>query len=412
MFLLGRVIRINKKDLVNYVFIFMSSCLSSLASFLALKLIQQQYSESDFSNFVLMLRYSGFVVPTLVLGMGVAVPLYLGLLSDQGSLRAKQIVGQALIFISAMLVLFILFGLFFLDQFDQLLFDGGSFFVYAGIYFIALSFYGLASAVLRGLQNFKLASYIELVLKIPVTFIAIGLVASVSSFVVVLSASYMIVSCAVLRGRVKVDRVFDRQLFKYGYSRVLGDILYPLIFSMPILVSTSIEGPQFAVKLSIYVMVMNIFIIPVNPISVMLLPKMGELFLQDASNIGLKILRLTFVAISIGLVMSLSYVLLGQYLIDFFYPGADGTHGMIAAVLFFNVVFVLFRSVVDGLYSKSYLVSFMFVGFAVECAILFLKAEAWISVTYATTLSIAMAILVFQIVVLLYSKPANIKIET
>ena len=344
-----------KKIFSNYTYILTANIATVIAVLLVMKVAKTRFIAQDFNNIVLTMRYTGVMVPLLVFGMAVATPKYIGSIVKDIHQEKSLIIGAALIVILTTVLLYLIFSFTAYRLIDQALFDGNKFYIFSIIYFVSMTMYGFSYSILRGLELFNIALITEFIVRIITPVFFVYYFNDSPSYIIGVSSITFLTALFIIIKNTKIDDIKpQKSYFSFGIGRVFGDILFPLIITAPVLFMLHFQSDSSAAKLSVTIMVMNALLMPISPVSVLILPKVNVIF-SHLNNRKLNIYLLLFIINAIALIVSLTHLLIAEYGWAFFGYQLDNSVYYLSCILYFNIVFVMCRSLIDGYYLKPYL---------------------------------------------------------
>ena len=157
-----------KKIPNNYYFILSAKIIMVGISFVIMKIVQARFGQDLFDNYLLILRYSGFLVPLIVLGLGISIPRYVSfqMHKDKTFSNIGYIVDTGMVVISVSIIFVLTFGLFLntLINIDAYLFNGQEYFSLLLVYSAGLALFCFAYAVMIAFEEIRLIEIIKIVI--------------------------------------------------------------------------------------------------------------------------------------------------------------------------------------------------------------------------------------------------------
>jgi hypothetical protein len=360
-----------KKIPNNYYFILSAKIILAGISFIIMKIVQARFGQDLFDNYLLILRYSGFLVPMIVLGLGISIPRYVSfqMHKDKTFSNISYIVDTGMVVISMSIIFVLIFGLFLntLINIDTYLFNGQEYFSLLLVYSVGLALFCFAYAVMVAFEEIRLIEIIKIVI---VGFGALSFVLilkNLSQYLFVFTILNVIIFIFVIfRKKIKFTKKVNKDLIYFGLKRVAGEVMYPLLLSIPIVFSVNQIGLSYAAELSFYFMITNVFILVINPVSTILLTKAVTIFESKT-----KLYEFLKFGIIISAVLSIFFQITSPIIADIFGYNLDIYNSIVLSVIVFLLsLFVWIRNIINSEAVTPYLLRFTC--FAVGFEILFI----------------------------------------
>ena len=360
-----------KKIPNNYYFILSAKIIMVGISFVIMKIVQARFGQDLFDNYLLILRYSGFLVPLIVLGLGISIPRYVSfqMHKDKTFSNISYIVDTGMVVISMSIIFVLIFGLFLntLINIDAYLFNGQEYFSLLLVYSVGLALFCFAYAVMVAFEEIRLIEIIKIVI---VGFGALSFVLilkNLSQYLFVFTILNVIIFIFVIfRKKIKFTKKVNKDLIYFGLKRVAGEVMYPLLLSIPIVFSVNQIGLSYAAELSFYFMITNVFILIINPVSTILLTKAVTIFESKT-----KLYEFLKFGIITSAVLSILFQITSPIIADIFGYNLDIYNSIVLSVIVFLLsLFVWIRNIINSEAVTPYLLRFTC--FAVGFEILFI----------------------------------------
>ena len=360
-----------KKIPNNYYFILSAKIILAGISFIIMKIVQARFGQDLFDNYLLILRYSGFLVPLIVLGLGISIPRYVSfqMHKDKTFSNISYIVDTGMVVISMSIIFVLIFGLFLntLINIDTYLFNGQEYFSLLLVYSVGLALFCFAYAVMVAFEEIRLIEIIKIVI---VGFGALSFVLilkNLSQYLFVFTILNVIIFIFVIfRKKIKFTKKVNKDLIYFGLKRVAGEVMYPLLLSIPIIFSVNQIGLSYAAELSFYFMITNVFILIINPVSTILLTKAVTIFESKT-----KLYEFLKFGIITSAVLSILFQITSPIIADIFGYNLDIYNSIVLSVIVFLLsLFVWIRNIINSEAVTPYLLRFTC--FAVGFEILFI----------------------------------------
>jgi O-antigen/teichoic acid export membrane protein len=364
----------------NYILTFITEFLILVAGLFVYKLASSYFSKIGFSEYALCRRSVSFVLPLMMLGMGVGIPRYISLINSN---TAKVKTGSY--FIIGLIILLILFLVCFSllnilkDSFAYLMFGdvkynylifpisvvlGGSVF-HAACY----SFY-------RGKLQMIKANILQLInlgiIPVIVFFIAkdiqsIFLYTGIAIFFIT-ALFFVKMFSEGLKYNKSYFKPCGRELLLYGVQRVPGDIGIAAFFSIPAFIASHISGIQTAGYVAFGISLLNMAGATFGPICLIVLPEAGNIIsgkdMGRLKGYSDKILKWTFIITVIGLLI---FELFADFIIKIYLGNSYFEMIAISRIIMISslgyTVYISLRSILDAFYIKAINTKNIFISF-------------------------------------------------
>ena len=377
---------LNSNKYANYIITYSVEFLVMLSGVVLFKQINSRFNDFGFSEFTINKRLIGFLMPLLMVGMGVAIPKF----SSAEDRKIKtDIYYIALIIISISFALFLGICISLNSLFSFLVFGDDAhskMFILVLLYVYTLLIHSCIYNYFRSNLDFKKASVIQLINLGIWPILIVFFVNTLLEYFVVLSSITMITSVLIHSlfipfMSLKIQHFKSRftPIFKYGVSRVPGDVLLGFFFALPVfLISTNFsmkEAGMVAFCLSLF----NIVIALTSPINVLVLPIASKM-VHEKNDKDLNVLRnrLLLSALLIGTAAVGVIVLFGSNVLMLFGISDVYQTKIYLLIVFTGVfgysIFSLLRSIVDARSETAqigYFIITAFVCFIILIAALF-----------------------------------------
>lgn len=309
------------KKYKNYVVTFGTEMTIMILGFLVFRIANQQFDEYGFSEYSILRRTVSFLLPLMMIGLGVSIPRYISLEPNRNSYFFS---GLTWIVLSGILLLGVL-GIgrsFFSDVFfgSKKYVD---FIIPMGILLITYGLHAVIYGFLRGKLNIYLANFIQFinvgVIPLTVLFIAEDVLELIFLNAVSLFVSCVIVVFIVFR---KYNIVTSKKLIKedsivllrYGLPRVLGDFALLAILTLPTYIILEMDDDiLIGGDVAYCITLLNLVGAAFSPISLVLLPEIASFLNQQRRDLIEKRFK-------IFVVICLVLTTMGYLLFYFFTP--------------------------------------------------------------------------------------------
>lgn len=362
----------------NYLTLLLASILTSVFSLLMLKALQSSFTDEAFSQWLLLQRLLSFVVPFMACGMGVTLAKEFGRmrqLSDAVGLHgatpdeADQYAGASLMRTGVFLLIFgaclLVLTVFIFQAQVNLYVLNTDLLLFALPFAFATALLAILMAAMRGYERFLFSESSRLLIVGFGMLVAALLCSELGTF---LWVSTLLNACVCMLFLWRLPTVFSGK-FKPSIAiksvqRIFGDVAGPLLLIIPVLYVKYNIGLAAAGVLSLQILWMNVLLVLVNPLSIMLLPRSRELVSGDHRALRLS---LSVLSITSGLVIMGIYFLGGVlYNAAFDIASGDSEFYLLGLAVFFNVIYVISRSLIDGRYQFPIIAYILFAGLVLE----------------------------------------------
>ena len=358
-------LKIGKHIIIDYAVTFGVEFIILVISILLFRIVNIRFETLGFSEFTISKRLIGFLMPLLMLGLGVSLPKFLPLESKQKQL---QIHYTAVIIVTMLLVLGSILFLFFPDYCSSMVF-GDAFhkkMIFANLLFVySLMLHACVYNFFRGQFNFKMSGLVQLINLGVLPLICCYFADNMLDYFIVLSVSTIIFLSIINLLQIPLlnfKNLFFKENFikltNYGLQRMPGDVVLGLFIALPTFIATNyfsiIEAGNIAFCISLF----NIIIAFMSPINIILLPKASKIVFDkdfvQLKRIGGKLLAL---ALSIGIFSIIAINFLAEFVLNIFSISAENNTALYLKIVFTGVigysVFSIIRSIIDAFYAKA-----------------------------------------------------------
>jgi O-antigen/teichoic acid export membrane protein len=353
-----------KKD---YILTFITEFTILGSGLLVYRLAADILGKEGFSEYALVRRTISFLLPGLILGMGVAIPRYIGYsYSNFKKANTYFIAGFAILFF-VKLIFSLLINLF--QKNFAFLFFGDSKYYYLvfpiNIMVIGLIFHSLCYGYFRGNLSMIKANFLQLINMGIVPFLVFFLKDNLKEIILLNGLIIILVSFIFLTMILK-NITFERneiytnlkELIAYGIQRVPGDFGLSGLFSLPSTITAHISGVTIAGYVAFGTSLLNMVGAGFAPLGLILLPKASRLVANKDFKILktyiIKILKITFILTVLGIVFFEIFAdkIILIYLDTLNYDLLIITRIIIIASICYTI-YVAMRSIIDAYYVKA-----------------------------------------------------------
>lgn len=364
-----------KKDII---LTYATEFFSLAASLITYKLAAVLLGNDGFANYALSRRIATLIQSGILMGLSVGITRYISC-GTYG--KCKDSTGSyfisGIVIVSLALIIFSVVFQIFKSEFAFLLFGSTKYiFLISPINIIIAGFifHTLSYSYFRGKLFMKMANLMSFINMGLITVFAFLFNRSLTGGLYFIGLGWLLVSafflCSILvqLGRVDVHLIKDsKKLLIYSFPRALGDFALGLLYSLPIIFTAHIADTVKAGYLAFGVSLVNMMGVFVSPISLMLLPKAGELISQGnltlLKHIATKTVKTTlFTAILIVVFFELFasqliWVYLGKSFVEIALVCRIVILGSLGTVIFYSIKGILDASYVKPINTRNIIVS-------------------------------------------------------
>lgn len=351
----------------RYFSTFITEITVMVLSVLLYRVCLVNFGDDDFSVFSIYRRNFSFLLPLLILGLGVGLPRYVSLhLKDPQRISAYYTGVSAIILIVCLVANLILF--LFADSFSELIY-GDEKYSYLILPLVLMLdgalIYTISYSLFRGKLSMALANSMQLVFIGLIPFLSLMLCDSLYSALVcngILWISLAIIGWFI--GFISVGGKFiwqlsmTKEIFLYGIYRLPGDMALGFFFLLPVIVviqytGDTIIGGYMAFGITLINLVGSLF----TPICVILLAESGNMIAEkkydQLLSVAKKIMGLVLVLVVPGVLV---FELFTEFLIEIYLSQANELIIFICRILFLSSIgyalYIALRSILDALFVK------------------------------------------------------------
>jgi O-antigen/teichoic acid export membrane protein len=334
-------------------------------------------------------------LPALILGMGVAIPRYIGYSYSNFKKANTYFIAGFVILFSVILIFSLLITLF--QKNVAFLFFGDSKYYYLifpiDVMLIGLIFHSLCYGYFRGNLSMVKANFLQLINMGIVPLLVFFLKNNLKEIILLNGLIIILVSFIFLTSIVK-NIVFERneiytnikELMAYGIQRVPGDFGLSGLFSLPPTFTSHISGITIAGYVAFGTSLLNMIGSLFAPLGLILLPKTSQLVANnDFKTLKyyiLKILKVTFILTILGVAF---FEIFADKIIALYLGNFPSDLVMIARLIVIAslgyTIYVAMRSIIDAYYvkainTKNIFISLMF--FLIMSIVIILMGKSYI----------------------------------
>ena len=381
-----------KKD---YILTFITEFTILGSNLFAYRLAANILGKEGFSEYALVRRTISFLLPALILGMGVAIPRYIGYSYSNFKKANTYFIAGFIILFSVILIFSLLINLF--QKNVAFLFFGDSKYYYLifpiNVMLIGLIFHSLCYGYFRGNLSMIKANFLQLINMGIVPFLVFFLKDNLKEIILLNGLIIILVSFIFLTMILK-NITFERneiytnlkELMAYGIQRVPGDFGLSGLFSLPSTITAHISGITIAGYVAFGTSLLNMVGAGFAPLGLILLPKASQLVANKDFKIlktyVIKILKITFILTVLGIAF---FEIFADKIILIYLDTLNSDLLIIIRIIIIAsidyTIYVAMRSIIDAYYvramnTKNILMSLIF--FLITSIVILLMGKSYI----------------------------------
>ena len=379
-----------KKD---YILTFLTEFIILGSGIWVYRLASQLLGKDGFSEYALIRRTISFLFPILSLGLGVAIPRYIG----HNFLNSKK---SNTYFIAGFVILFpiiITFSLLinlFQKNFAFLFFRNSKYYYFIlpiNVMLLGLIFHMLCYSYFRGNLLMVKANILQFINMGIIPPLAFFIKKSLQKIILLNGLFIIIISCVFSIFIMKTltfnkEEIFSslKELINYGIQRIPGDFGLSALLSLPSIFAVHISGVRTAGYVAFGSSMVNMVGSIFAPLYLILLPQASQLIasknFRRLKYYILKILKITIIITFLGVVFFeiLADKIIGLYLGNSFADLVLITRIMMGAGLYYPF-YVVMRSIIDAYYVKAINT------LNISCSLFLFLFFSWIGVVFNKT---------------------------
>lgn len=355
----------SRDRIINYAFTFGFEFLIMIASVVLFKIVNLKFHEVGFSEYTINKRLVAFLMPLMMMGMGVSLPKFLSVETDRKQLEIHY---SAIIIVSSLFLLSLILGFSLSEQFSQMVFGDvhhEKMCITILLYVYSLMIHACVYNYFRGKFKFKISSFLQLinvgVLPLIVYFFATDIYhyfLYLSILTLLLLIVVNISTIPLLRLTMADFKSGFKKLMTYGIQRMPGDVVLGLFFALPTFIAANYFSLIVAGNIAFCISLFNIIIALMSPVNIILLPEASKIVSEKnfalLKSISTKLLLLSSV---LGIFSFIVVFVFGESILEIFSIKNIAETEPMLMIVFFGVigysVFSVIRSVVDAYYETA-----------------------------------------------------------
>src|SRR5579863_7675453 len=346
---------------------FAAEFVTMFCQIVAYKLAAHYLGKEGFSEFAVARRTISFLSPVALMGLGVALPRYLGHASGQRPARLPPFYGAT---VQCVLLMTLLLGTLinlFPGRFAYLFLGSRQFSDLAlpmSVLFAGLVFHSVVYAYFRGHLQMGTANTLQFFNQGVLPLVAFFVFGSTVRSVLLGSGVLILAGSAVGFAMTPVGEVFRvgfaeaKELLIYGVPRVAGDFALMALMTLPVTIFAHVRGVQEAGFVSTGITALSVLAASFSSVGLILLPKASRMLAEGQyAELRIHVYRIVKVTVIVALAMNLILGIFARPLIRV-YLGSQYSEVAFYVRLFaygalpYTLYYVL-RGLVDAYYRKA-----------------------------------------------------------
>jgi len=358
----------SKAQIYNKYFItFVFSLVNAFFNFWFFRIALKELGEESFYYYAYSRRIISFISPILMMGVGVGLPRYMGIYYKYKR-DVSPLLSAGLLIVLMVSIFWALINLALNNYLTTLLWGELTEFTLLlnlsiCLNLIAINVWAVLHSYFRGKLMVFSSGVLLLISQSAIPFLGFYFMGSLNvvyNFISLLLLGITFLILIVLyRQKSIVPKIKDViKLFKYGLSRIPGDLALSLLVFLPSLFAITFLNIEYAGIISFAGAILTLSAIPASAISFNMLSRSSFLYLEDKKLLRIETIKIIIGGLLYGIIVFvlLSYLL--EFLITWFLDKSLLKHIEILKYFLIAIppyiIFVLLRSVIDGTKTKAY----------------------------------------------------------
>ena len=370
-----------------------------LSQVLAFKLAAHYLGKTGFAEFALVRRLVALIAPIPLLGIGVALPRFIGQCNGNKDNAAvsKYYVASVTSVGFACLVCVFLMGI--LKVQFAFLFFGNRRYSHCvlplALMIIGLSLHTVACGYFRGNLKMHCANLLQFFnLALAPLLVFVFAHRSLDEILVLTGTIWTITSCLAIAATIQTPLSGSsgeaRDLLCYGIQRIPGDFTLVALFTLPVTVVAHVQGTNEAGYLSFAISVLSMICAVFQPVGLVLLPKATYMLAEGAHReLRSHVSQLVKISVFTSLVLALFVGVFANQLIQIYLGhGFDQLAGLVRIVVIGTVpysAYLVLRNVIDAFHKNGVTALILLFGLALFGLVVICSAYAEISSSLVVT---------------------------
>jgi O-antigen/teichoic acid export membrane protein len=334
---------------------------------LVYKLAAHDFGKQGFSEYAVARRTVSLLYPVALMGLGVALPRFLGHASGRDGARVPNYYGATLRCVCVIAAVFMLFVNLFSGRFAYLFFGNRSYSYLIfpmSVLLVALVLHATIYSYFRGHLKMQKANALQLMNLAIVPLLAFWFWGT--SVRTVLLAAGIVTLCGVFLGflftpmgaLLKGSLAEIKLLLGYGLQRLVGDFALTALMTLPVTIMVHLRGVEETGFFSFGITVLSLIGSAFAPIGLILLPKASRMLAEGAlADLQAHIVRIMKATIVVSLSMNLVLSVFAGRLIEIYlgprFPEAAFYVRLFAFGALPYATYCVLRGLVDAFYLRG-----------------------------------------------------------
>jgi O-antigen/teichoic acid export membrane protein len=334
---------------------------------LVYKLAARDFGKQGFSEYAVARRTVSLLYPVMLMGLGVALPRFLGHASGRDLKRVPNYYGAALQCVCVVTAIFVLFINLFSDRFAYLFFGNRSYSYLTfpmSLLLVSLALHATIYSYFRGHLKMQKANTLQLMNLGIVPLLSFGLFGSSVRAVLLAAGTMTICGASIgfiftpMREVLKTSFAETKVLLTYGVQRLVGDFALTALMTLPVTVLVHVRGVEETGFVSFGITVLGLIGSAFAPIGLILLPKASRMFAEGArADLRAHVIRIMKATVVVALSMNFVLAVFAARLIEI-YLGPRFTEVTFYVRLFAfgalpYAMYCVLRGLVDAFYLRA-----------------------------------------------------------
>lgn len=334
---------------------------------LVYKLAARDFGKEGFSEYAVARRTVSLLYPVALMGLGVALPRFLGYASGRDAGRVPNYYGATLQCVCCVTAAFVLFANLFSARFAYL-FVGNRSYSYLtfpmSLLLVALVLHATIYSFFRGHLKMRKANTLQFINLGIVPLLAFGLFGS--SVRAVLLAAGSMTLCGVfvgftftpMREVLNASLAEIKVLLRYGAQRLVGDFALTALMTLPVTILVHLRGVEETGFVSFGITVLSLIGSAFSPVGLILLPKASRMFAEGArADLRAHVIGIMKATVVVALIMNLVLAVFAGRLIEIYlgprFPEVTFYVRLFAFGALPYAMYCVLRGLVDAFYVRG-----------------------------------------------------------
>jgi O-antigen/teichoic acid export membrane protein len=334
---------------------------------LVYKLAARDFGKEGFSEYAVARRTVSLLYPVALMGLGVALPRFLGYASGRDVARLPNYYGATLHCVCTITAVLAFSVNLFSARFAYLFFGNRSYSYLTfpmSVLLVALVLHATIYSYFRGHLKMRQANTLQLTNLAIVPLLAFGLFGSSVRTVLLAAGSMTLCGVSVgfaftpMREVLNASFAEIKVLLRYGVQRLVGDFALTALMTLPVTILVHLRGVEETGFVSFGITVLSLIGSAFAPIGLILLPKASRMFAEGArADLRAHVIRIVRATILVALSMNFILAVFAGRLIEIYLgPGFPEVTSYVRLFAFGALPYALYcvlRGVVDAFYLRA-----------------------------------------------------------